>query len=305
MIGHALESIADQTYEDVEIVVVDDGSTDDTADVVDCFAQASSRPVTYFRQENRGCAAARNRGLKLAKGEFLAFLDSDDAWVPTAAESLVRTLEASGADFVYSPAIEVLPDGSERVNYPVAADHPEAFAVEHFKNTNVRNGAFMFRRWVLSTLPGLDESLKHNEDSDFLQRVAIHYRAAYSSSSTVRVYHHRENKSQDRIAIYGALIQSAQRVLDENPAFREQLGQIAGRRLRELRTKQVEALVLAERFREAQTLCASSKKDVSALVRLAASIRSTIPLKVRDCVNRWKRFVKRRLRPGLKRKLVF
>lgn len=298
MVRRALDSIAEQTYEDLEIVVIDDGSTDDTREVVDRFARENSKPVAYFRQENSGCAAARNRGLQLAKGDFLSFLDSDDVWLSTAAESLVSALVASNADFVYSPAIEAFPDGTERVNYPVATDRPDVFAVEHFKDTNVRNGAFMFRHQILSTVQGLDESLRHNEDSDFLQRLAIDHKAAYSSSPTVKVYHHAENKSRDRVAIYGALIQSAQRVLDENPKFRDELGDTAGIRLRELKTKQVEALVIAGRFQEARNLGGS---DVSPLVRLASRMRSRLPMKIRDRLQAWKRFLGRRLRYGLKR----
>jgi len=301
MIRRALESLEQQTYGSVQIIVVDDGSTDDTAEVVDRFSRKSRRSITYFRQENAGCASARNQGLQLADGALLCFLDSDDAWLPPAAESLVKALVAADADFVYSPAIESYPDGTERVNYPVAAGRPESFAVEHFSYTNVRNGAFMFRRHVLSEVRGLDERLRHNEDSDFIQRLAVRYRAAYCPTPTVKVYHHGGNKSLDRVGIYTALIRSAERVLNESPAFKAELGAAAERRMRELRTERVEALLLTGAFDEAQRECAAASGDMGALVRLATRMRSTMPLKVRDRFRRWKLFVKRRLRHGLKR----
>jgi glycosyltransferase involved in cell wall biosynthesis len=301
VIRRTLESLARQSYENVEVIVVDDGSTDDTRAIVEGFAKESRRPVTYFRQENRGCAAARNQGLRLATGELFAFLDSDDEWLPAAAEALANALLASDADFVYSPAIESYPDGTERVNYPVGAGRPESFAVEHFSYTNVRNGAFMFRRHVLSEVHGLDERLRHNEDSDFIQRLAVRYRAAYCPTPTVKVYHHGGNKSLDRVGIYTALIRSAERVLDESPAFRSELGAAAGLRMRELRTKHVEALLLAGAFDEAQRVSAAAQADVERLARLAARMRTTMPLKARNRVRRWKRFAKRRLRYGLKR----
>ena len=296
MVGQALESIACQTYPDIEIVVIDDGSTDNTREVIDRFVRRNSRPVTFFRQENRGCAAARNQGLRLATGEFLTFLDSDDAWVLTAATSLVNALVASGADFVYSPAIEAFPDGTERVNYPVAANRPDLFAAEHFKETNLRNGAFLFRRHVLSTVRGLDESLRHNEDSDFIQRVAIHYKAVYSSSPTVRVHHHSGNKSRNRVEIYKALIKSAEGVLDENPVFRNELGDIADRRMRELKTRHVEALILAGEFEEARSVAVTSKEDLSRVVRFASRIRSAMPMKIRDRLLALRRSGGRKLR---------
>ena len=78
----ALESISGQSYAALEIIVVDDGSTDDTRAVVQAFAAQSPIPVRYVFQENRGQAAARNTGIRLAQGQWLAFLDADDIWMP-------------------------------------------------------------------------------------------------------------------------------------------------------------------------------------------------------------------------------
>jgi len=282
LVGRALESVEAQTFRDIEIVVVDDGSTDDTRGVVELFGRAATLPLTYIHQPNRGCAAARNRGLRVARGSFLGFLDSDDAWLPNAVESLVDALVRSDADFAYSPAIESFADGSERVNHPVAAGHPEAFAEEHFQHTNLRNGAFMFRRSVLSTVPGLDESLRYNEDSDFIQRVAVRHRSVYCDRPTVRVYHHEGQKSRNRAEIYGALLTSAERILAENPEFGRQLGRAAETRLHELRMERARALLLAGRFEEAQ----ETALHATPTVRLAVAMRSTAPLRVRAAVSR-------------------
>ncbi len=70
----AIESVLNQTYRDFELIVVDDGSTDDTPRVIKNY------PITIIRQPNRGVSAARNSGIKAAKGEIIAFLDSDDIW---------------------------------------------------------------------------------------------------------------------------------------------------------------------------------------------------------------------------------
>lgn len=78
-IGEAIRSVVAQTAPVAEIIVVDDGSTDDTGKV----AQAAARTITLVRQENRGPSAARNRGLELAQSELVAFLDADDVWMPT------------------------------------------------------------------------------------------------------------------------------------------------------------------------------------------------------------------------------
>jgi GT2 family glycosyltransferase len=96
-LGEALDSVLGQTYSDLEVIVVDDGSTDGTAELMSARSRDDSR-VRYVPQANRGASAARNAGLDLARGEYVAFLDSDDAWKPWHLElglgCLERTPEA-------------------------------------------------------------------------------------------------------------------------------------------------------------------------------------------------------------------
>lgn len=77
-LAEAIESVLDQTYHPIEIIVVDDGSTDGSADVAKGFADPQ---VRYYYQPNRGLGAARNQGVNLSRGGFLAFLDADDVWL--------------------------------------------------------------------------------------------------------------------------------------------------------------------------------------------------------------------------------
>ncbi|HEY40918.1 MAG TPA: glycosyltransferase [Dehalococcoidia bacterium] len=88
-LGEAVRSALAQTYRDFEIIVIDDGSTDNTAEVVRSFLPA----VIYFRQENQGLSAARNKGTELASGEYLIFLDSDDILLEDALEKCVSFLD--------------------------------------------------------------------------------------------------------------------------------------------------------------------------------------------------------------------
>jgi len=104
-IARSLDSVLGQTLTDFEILVVNDGSPD-----TDAFEAALSNyreRVTYIRQENRGAAAARNTGIKAARGEFLAFLDADDLWLPNYLEAQMDALRKVGADVVYCDALIV------------------------------------------------------------------------------------------------------------------------------------------------------------------------------------------------------
>ena len=89
-LGRAIDSVCAQTYKDYEILVVDDGSTDDTKDV----AMQYGRKVTYLYQQNRGVSAARNHAILKANGELLAYLDADDMWYPEKLERQVAFLDA-------------------------------------------------------------------------------------------------------------------------------------------------------------------------------------------------------------------
>jgi len=91
-ISRAISSAIAQTYKDIEILVVDDGSTDRTADIVRSFGDPR---IKYFYQENRGQGAARNNGIRISKGEYVTFLDSDDFYLPEKIDKQVNFLETN------------------------------------------------------------------------------------------------------------------------------------------------------------------------------------------------------------------
>lgn len=100
-IAESIRSALAQTYGDWELIVVDDGSTDATADIARGFAAADDR-VKYIFQENGGQASARNAGLRIARGDLVAFLDADDLWSREKLELQVTRMSATGVDLVFS-----------------------------------------------------------------------------------------------------------------------------------------------------------------------------------------------------------
>lgn len=100
-IGQSINSVLDQTYKDYEIVVVDDGSNDNTREVLEPFMDK----IKYIYQNNKGTPAARNKGVLNASGEFVAFHDADDVWYPFKLERQMKYLEENNEAFVYSKMI--------------------------------------------------------------------------------------------------------------------------------------------------------------------------------------------------------
>jgi glycosyltransferase involved in cell wall biosynthesis len=102
-IGEALTSVFEQTFPSFEIFVINDGSPD--TDDLERELQPYAAGIHYLTQENRGAAAARNKGLRAAAGEFVAFLDADDKWAPNFLEKQIELLKGSNADLVFSDAV--------------------------------------------------------------------------------------------------------------------------------------------------------------------------------------------------------
>src|SRR5690606_22291171 len=97
-----IESVLAQTYSHFELILVDDASDDDTVEVCQRYAAKDSRIKIHVRSENGGGAAARNDGIALARGEFIAFVDADDEWMPEKLEKQLAYMQQQGADVTFT-----------------------------------------------------------------------------------------------------------------------------------------------------------------------------------------------------------
>ncbi|AGH46294.1 glycosyltransferase family 2 protein [Paraglaciecola psychrophila] len=102
-LNSAFRSIVSQTYQDWELIIVDDGSTDESQAIIEKFANSCSNKIKYIVQSNMGPARARNNGIRSAEGSFLAFFDSDDIWLPHHLSSCLKVLDDhTDVDWVYA-----------------------------------------------------------------------------------------------------------------------------------------------------------------------------------------------------------
>lgn len=184
-IAEAINSVLEQDYPHVELIVIDDGSRDGTAECAESFGER----VKVIRQANAGVAAARNKGLAEARGELIAFLDADDVWLPGKLKAQVEYLHAhpeTGVVYGVFSRWHAKPDGSfDPPPSPEVSDPQNLLIAEHsgwiytkllFDNI-VHIITAMVRREVVEKLTGFDQSLPTGEDYDFWLRMSRHFRA--------------------------------------------------------------------------------------------------------------------------------
>lgn len=177
-IGQAVRSTLAQTYRDIEIIVVDDGSTDETLDVLAAFGDR----IRYVYQKNQERSVARNTGIAHAQGEYIAFLDADDYWHPQkVARQLALLEERRECGAAYAHIQFVTPDGAplpphRQLTFPPTGetDLLPRLLYGHFLGCS----SVIARRTLIETVGGFDPALCYIEDWDFNLRLAVHTRFA-------------------------------------------------------------------------------------------------------------------------------
>jgi glycosyltransferase involved in cell wall biosynthesis len=167
----AVDSVMAQSYRDVEVILVDDGSTDGTAAMV----AAWDVPLRFLSQQNRGVSAARNLGLRSARGNLVAFLDSDDLWLPDKLARQVAFFDAHPEALICQTGETWIRRGV-RVNPRHRHRKPSGRIFEaSLALCLVSPSAVMMRRGLLEEVGGFDESLPACEDYDLWLRVSARY----------------------------------------------------------------------------------------------------------------------------------
>ncbi len=170
---HAIDNALAQTLSPLEVIVVDDGSTDETAEVLVRYGHR----IRVVRQSNQGVAAARNAGIAVARGDLLAFLDSDDVWLP-------RKLELQAARFDADPELGLVHCGVELEGTGINLDGMEGSVASEIlrldRSVIVAHGSgVMVPKRVAEEMGGFDARMRVSEDWDFCYRVAKRYRIGF------------------------------------------------------------------------------------------------------------------------------
>jgi glycosyltransferase involved in cell wall biosynthesis len=200
-IGEALHSILDQHYAPLEIVVVDDGSTDASALIVQTIARATTTPIRYAYQPNQGHPAALNHALRLAQGEVLAFLDADDVWMPNRLPAQLARLairpDAEGKAQIVLGRMEYFSDG--------ATISPGQLEQANARPYHYNLSASLISRLAFATVGGFDETLAASHDWDwFVRAKEANIPTAIENGITVKRRVHTGNmtRQQAKMAHY-------------------------------------------------------------------------------------------------------
>lgn len=191
----SVESALAQTHRDLEVIVIDDGSTDDTSERLAPYASR----IRYVRQANRGLSAARNVGIRLAQGEWVALLDADDLWHPQKTEIQLRAATHYGnVALVGSPAATKLTDDELDPN-------PETHLLkvrDFLLSARMGPSSAIIRRSCFDTVGLFDETLQSIEDRDMWLRLAARYSCAVVKSPCWWYRHHPGQMSRKAGRMY-------------------------------------------------------------------------------------------------------
>lgn len=225
-IQRAVRSVLNQTYPNVELVVVDDGSTDGTGALLDALAASEPR-LRVLHQANGGVCTARNAGLNAAKGEKLCFLDADDELTEKALETLFETMEGTGSDIVAGCCVHILPDGTSQENPYALKETPWTWhglePLEHsladFPATYSVWGKLYRREAIGGTR--FVEGRKIHEDSFFLFQV-FQKKLTMTVTNFVTVRYYLTENSASRAPFSGKFLdilyfaQEKRKIIEEN-----------------------------------------------------------------------------------------
>lgn len=237
-IGETLDSVFAQTFTDYEVIVINDGSPD-TEELERELARFTDL-VNYVKQKNRGASAARNAGLRRARGEFVAFLDADDLWLPSYLDEQIKFIRERNCDLVCADA-EVFSDSSnDEKTYmeSLMADTPPMGEVTFLgllsaEQSLITSGVVVCRERVFEV--GLfDEALRNSQDFDLWLRLARNgTRMAYQRRVLLR-YRSRDNSlSGDEVNVHGRelrVLEKVEREYDLSPAERAEVVSVIERR---------------------------------------------------------------------------
>lgn len=205
LIERSIKSVLDQTYKDFEVIIVDDASTDNTEEIIRLF---ENNKIKYVKNEtNKGANAARNTGLQLSKGKYVAFQDSDDEWLPTKLEKQINILIHS------DPKIGVVYTGYYRIKNNVREYIPSSSIVQKegdlhsvlLKKNFIGMPTVVIKKECFEKVGMFDERLPRLQDWEMWIRISKHYEFKFIDTPLVLAHYQQDSITNNQNAVKEAL----------------------------------------------------------------------------------------------------
>ena len=215
-IARAIESVLSQTFKEFELIVVDDGSTDNTAKI------AARYPIRLLRQPNRGVAAARNAGIKAARGQIIAFLDSDDEWKKEHLDIHYNFFHKH-PDYLIHQTEEIWIRNGHYINKKKKHQNKEGYIFAHScRLCLISPSTVAIKKELLNKVGLFDESFEVCEDYDLWLRITRNYPVGYTAQKSVIKYDgHNDQLSHKYFGMDRWRIRALLKHLDKKVAVEE------------------------------------------------------------------------------------
>jgi len=200
----AVDSVLNQTYKNIEIIIIDDGSTDNTLKVVNSF---NDNKIIFIQQRNKGASSARNTGIKEANGEYIAFLDSDDLWLKDKLRKQIDFMrENQKVGLLGTGCFQVI-DTNKMIYKKIFPHKNEILQKDLIKYNPFIQSSVMVRKNVFNDIGLYDEKFKESEDYDLWLRIAQKYKIANLKQALVTKKYSKAglSKNKDSKQLYFAL----------------------------------------------------------------------------------------------------
>lgn len=194
LIARAIKSVQNQTYKDLEIIIVSDGSTDDTKSVVESLAQDDNRMRFIEYHPAKGGNVARNTGIEASNGEYIAFLDDDDEWLPEKLEKQVAVMESDASVGLVYTGVRII-YVNEKVSYNsksrVCGDLSKTILLDNYIGTT---STVMLKKSLISKTGMFDVELRALQDYDLWIRVCQHCNVGVVPEELINYYNYTNSK---------------------------------------------------------------------------------------------------------------
>lgn len=199
-VQRTLKSLLEQKFKDFEIIIVNDGSTDKSLEIVKSL---KTEKINLLNQQNQGVAAARNNGVEVSKGKWIAFLDADDIWKPEHLQELKNCIDELPKAELVSNAYKIKLERSfiktpvYSKNLSEGINYIDNYLEYSFIDPLFWTSSIAVKKEIFEALEGFDEDLKTGEDLDFMIRFSQKYKIGYNPTHTITYNRITENNLSD------------------------------------------------------------------------------------------------------------